>query len=237
MRCFILGRQGCWKREGWKMIFSPSEFDGLRALAFAPDYAGYRPNVKEIPNGDGKVDAEKRFSHVASKYLRQDSDSRLWQALYRCHDRAMQVAELLDLPKEWRPNLNASALRVLEYPPGAGSERHTDFDLFTLLAYRDPLEGLEIEGDPVRQERDSVQSALRQCAPGLHFGELAELLPVDPICANPHSVDPMNRWQFSAVYFALPSHDLTLPNGLKVGPSTEPGTWLYERIARSRVYG
>jgi isopenicillin N synthase-like dioxygenase len=211
------------------MIFSPSEFDSLRALAFQPDYAGYRPNVKEIPNGDGKVDAEKRFSHVASKYLRGDSDSRLWQALYRCHDRAMQVANLLDLPSEWRPNLNASALRVLEYPPGAGSERHTDFDLFTLLAYRDPLEGLEIEGDPLAQERPEVERTLQQLAPGLHFGELAEFLP-EPIAANPHYVDPMNRWQFSAVYFALPHPETKLPDGRLVSG------WLAERIARSRVY-
>src|SRR5688572_8116886 len=100
------------------MIFNPSEFDALRSLVFVEGYAGYKPNVIEIPNGDGKRDEQKRYAHIASKYLRGDSDSRLWQALYRCHERALQVADFLGLPKEWRPNLHASALRVLEYPPG-----------------------------------------------------------------------------------------------------------------------
>lgn len=211
------------------MIFSPSEFDALRELAFRSDYPGYRPNVREIPNGDGKVDAEKRYSHIASKYLRGDSDSRLWQALYRCHERACQVADLLDLPKEWRPNLNASALRVLEYPPGAGSARHTDFDLFTLLAYRDPLEGLEFFRDPAFAERNERQ--LREIAPGLHYGELFDFLPNEPADPTPHWVDPMNRWQFSAVYFCLPSPETKLPDGRTVGE------WLAERYARSRVEG
>jgi len=210
------------------MIFSPSEFDALRELAFRSDYPGYKPNVREIPNGDGKVDAEKRYSHIASKYLRQDSDSRLWQALYRCHERALQVADLLELPVEWRPNLHASALRVLEYPPGAGSARHTDFDLFTLLAYRDPLEGLEFERDPTWGERRSLE--LNQIAPGLHFGELAEFID-QPTSATLHWVDEMNRWQFAAVYFALPSPETGLPDGRKVGD------WLKERYARSRVEG
>ncbi len=204
------------------MIFSPSEFDLLRELAFRSDYPGYKPNVREIPNGDGKVDAEKRYSHIASKYLRQDSDSRLWQALHRCHERALQVADLLELPAEWRPNLHASALRVLEYPPGAGSARHTDFDLFTLLAYRDPLEGLEIEGPKAWPDR-----ALGQLAPGLHFGQIYEKAGFGP--ANPHHVDGMNRWQFSAVYFALPCHSTKFADGLKVAE------WLNERMARSRT--
>lgn len=211
------------------MIFAPSEFDVLRSLAFAEGYPGYRPNVVELPNGDGKVDAEKRFAHIATKYLQGDSDARLWQALYRCHARALQVADFLELPKEWRPDINASALRVLEYPPGATSARHTDFDLFTLLAYRDPLEGLEFEHEVFWPYRDGIAAALQQIAPGLHFGELAEFLP-EPGEATPHWVEPMNRWQFSAVYFALPSPKTKLPDGREVGE------WLQERIARSRAY-
>ncbi len=51
------------------MRFSKIEFDALSSLVFRPGYPGYKPNVVEAPNGDGKLDTDKRYSHVAIKYI------------------------------------------------------------------------------------------------------------------------------------------------------------------------
>jgi hypothetical protein len=138
---------------------------------------------------------------------------------------------------------------VLEYPPGATSARHTDFDLFTLVAYRDPYPGGLVReeqmptGGPFLSWADTI-------SPGIHFGELFELGGFG--AATPHEVKKVwgpfgeaswegipaavSKPQVSAVYFALPAHDLVLPDGRKVGPQSEPGIYLHERMSRSRVY-
>ena len=226
------------------MIFTKNEFDELRRIVFATDsdgralYPGYRPHIVESPNGDGKLDATKRYAHVALKYLRAATDARggwdrdlrnLDAAIGRCHAEALRVHRDLGLPAAWAPTLETSALRILEYPPGATSALHTDFDMFTLLAYRDPFGGL------VRYDH-SVEFALRdadQFSIGMHFGELYELGGFGR--ATSHEVEATSGWQYSAVYFALPRHDLVLPDGRKVGPDSEPGTYLHERMSRSRL--
>jgi len=212
------------------MIFSKAEFDELRRVVFATDldgrplYPGYRPQIAEAPNGDGKVDRDKRYAHVALKYL-QAGNQTLVSALNRCHTEALRVHRELGLPAAWAPAVETSALRILEYPPGATSARHTDFDLFTLLAHRDPFPGgLVRHGAGLDADQFSI---------GMHFGELYELGGFGR--ATPHEVEATSGWQYSAVYFALPRHDLVLPDGRKVGPQTEPGTYLHERISRSRV--
>jgi hypothetical protein len=48
----------------------------------------------------------------------------------------------LGVPREFMPSYEHSALRVLEYPPGAGSAPHTDVGLLTLNLYRDQPEYL-----------------------------------------------------------------------------------------------
>ena len=136
-----------------------------------PIYAGYRPTVREAPNGDTKecetckgegwryiapapgeapsgeaecpachgtgrvpnVDAGKRYLHVALKY-----NPPAWAVEYlaRAHFEACRVATALGVPPEFRPHEADATLRVLEYPAGAGSVEHTDFDLFTILCWR-----------------------------------------------------------------------------------------------------
>jgi isopenicillin N synthase-like dioxygenase len=122
------------------------------------------------------------------------------------------------------PNLETSCLRILEYPPGAGSERHTDMDLFTLLAYRDPFDGLHIEnhfGDRIIGMGEA----------GLHHGELLEEGGFG--VATPHQVAARDEWQYSAVYFVLPSHETLFTVS---GEVQSVGQWLAERYARSRTY-
>lgn len=242
------------------MIFDKPTFDRLREIVFRtdaagrPTYPGYKPSVVEAPNGDGKLDRDKRYAHVATKYLNawgsparmSPLDAEHWWflklKLNRCHAEAVRVHAALGLPDEWRPDLDASALRILEYPPGATSARHTDFDLFTLVAYRDPYPGGLVRYG--RQE-GGIEWSWRECddvSHGLHFGELYELGGFG--AATPHEVRALpdrecapdgDGWQYSAVYFALPRHDLVLPDGRKVGPQTEPGTYLHDRMSRSRV--
>lgn len=190
------------------MIFDARDYETLHALTFAPDYP-HKPK-DEIPNGDGKVDAGKRYRHVALKYLAQDADSaraiRLNIFLLRAHSEAQRVAEALGVPSAFWPCLEASALRVLEYPPGVGGHRHTDFDLFALNLWRDP----QLHGWPP-----------------YHLGEIAELIGLG--APHPHEVPAHPCSQRSLVYFALPKHEAVLPSGATVGE------WLAERYGRSRT--
>lgn len=205
---------------GWGMSdFTAVDYQRLSYLFHG--YTGYRPNVSEIPNGDGKVDATKRYLHVAPKYNPPESSRRIYA---RAFTAACHVAEALGLPPELRPSVNACALRVLEYPPGAGSERHTDFDMFTLNLWRsEPVPGMEA--------RDVAGYSV-------HLGELAELFGVGK--AEPHEVPALDRAQYSMVFFALPDPSVMLPGPVFTGDSVvkymSVGQWLAERMSRSRVY-
>jgi hypothetical protein len=185
---------------------SPELFEA----AFANEHFGYRRDVTEIPNGDGVSDTGKRFAHVATKYGLSNLVLReaFWTAMALADETAAHWGLALDP--------DACALRVLEYPAGAGSAWHTDFDLFTVNLWRSHPELM-------RQEDD-------WCPKGVHFGELFTLLVDKNRKATGHYVEshPTER-QRSVVFFALPSHKRRLPGGGTVG------TWLEERIARSRT--
>ena len=197
------------------MIFNASDYARLHALVFSEGYPGYRPNVREVPNGDGRVDAEKRFAHVATKYLAADTDlsraAALEKYLLVAHARALEIAKYMCVPERLWPALDACALRVLEYPPGVGGERHTDFDLFAVNCYRNQRGAIVgDDGLPASQE--------------VHLGDLAEIFGLGP--AFPHRVlHGLSFAQHSIVYFALPAHDATMT----------VGQWLAERVKRSRV--
>lgn len=197
------------------MIFNRNDYDVLHRLVFMPDYPGYRPNVREVPNGDGVVDREKRFAHVATKYLEKDPNASrvraLNQYLHAAHAVALAHARDEGFPLWKFPTLGACALRVLEYPPGAVTAPHTDFDLFTLNCYRD---------DP---------GAMQPNCDRVHVGELGEIFGLGP--ALRHWTEPRAEVTRAIVYFALPSHNTALP-----GPQGGTvGEWLTERVARSRV--
>jgi hypothetical protein len=119
-------------------MFTKEEYEALHALVFRPDYSGYRPSVLEIPNGDGKADTEKRYAHVAPKYFTTDEQREtLTPYLEKAFNLARAAADLAKFPADFMPDIRYGALRVLDYPPGAVSNLHEDFDLFTLMMYRD----------------------------------------------------------------------------------------------------
>jgi hypothetical protein len=206
-------------------MFTQQDYARLHDLVFRPGYPGYRPNVVEIPNGDGKADTEKRFAHVAQKYLNPERpyiECDLWGYLATAHALALRVARALHVPEAFLPRMEFGALRVLEYPIGAVTNLHTDFDLFTLLLYRTRPDRFVSDWHNMPAE----VSALNAQA---HLGEIAEEIGLGK--ATRHEVLPCDEVQHSIVYFAIPEHAAKLPNGMTVSE------WLTERLSRSRVYG
>lgn len=205
-------------------IFTEQDYKTLHELVFRPEYPGYKPTVVEIPNGDGKADAEKRYAHVAPKYF-----ANVWQRaaltpfLEEAHQVALHMALAARLPRELWPDIRYGALRVLDYPPGAGSHRHEDFDLFTVMCYRDQpklFQSDEVDAGPAIEQ-------IRHFDPQAHLGQLGQEVGLGK--ATPHWVLPGERQQRSIVYFAIPDHDVVLPSGVTVRD------WLNERMARSRT--
>lgn len=184
---------------------------------FVKDYAGYKPEVLESPNGDGKIDHTKRYLHVALKYNPPD-----WARYYlaRAHFEACRIAEAIGVPDEFYPRVADGTLRVLEYDSGTGSAEHTDFDLFTVHCYRSTPE------DFVRTS--AVDPRAEAIDPDVHIGEIGELVGLGK--ATSHYVPERDYPQYSIVYFAMPTHDVRLPGGVTVRD------WLTERYQRSRIY-
>ena len=203
-------------------LLNGMEHEVLSEIVFNSDYPGYKPEVKEIPNGDGKVDVGKRYAHIAPKYFENwDNSYRITLENYyiKLFNHARLIAESLEVPLEYRPNYNASCLRILYYPEGEGGNDHTDFDLFTMMVYRD-------QPDKFISTGEGVPDNIRSVYPQLHYGELMEEIGM----GTPHShrIEPSYKPQLSAVFFALPNHRAKLPSGLTVGE------WLEERYSRSR---
>lgn len=234
------------------MIFSSHDYYVLHRLFELDGYAGYKPYVRELPNGDGKVDAGKRYLHVALKY-----DPPAWavQYLARAHFEACRIAEALRVPAEFYPRVEDGTLRVLEYPAGrmcrcmglatapvcpdcggtsrktdgivgAGSAEHTDFDLFTVHCYRSGP-GVCWDGQQPRCVRYGADQV------PYNLGEIGELIGLGK--APLHRVVPRSEVQHSIVYFAMPSHAARL-FGYGDGRHATVGEWLKGRIARSRSY-
>jgi len=203
-------------------MFTKEEHDRLHDLVFRDDYSGYKPTVLESPNGDGKIDVEKRYAHIATKYFttaQQRID--LLPFLQLAHAAASEIARAIRLPPEFHPQLEVSALRVLEYPPGAFSNEHVDADLFTLMLYRDQVDRFcskDMGNQTLRYVRHfNLQAHIGQMGTEMGLGE-----------ATPHWVLPSDTIQHSIVYFAIPAHDSKMPSGVFVRD------WLNERMARMR---
>jgi hypothetical protein len=213
--------------------FTEQDFDTLYDLVFQTNYPGYKPHTKEVPNGDGLIDLDKRYAHVADKYLAtlspaSDVTDTLYAYLQRAHDLATQVAHTLEVPSPFLPYRPASALRVLEYPVGALSHRHTDFDLFTVSLYRSEPARLILGKETIGSQQSLQVFKARRLSPGLHIGELGELIGLG--YATPHHVEASTFVQKSIVYFALPHPEAKLPK-----TELTAGQWLAERYSRSRV--
>jgi hypothetical protein len=203
------------------MRFTEAEYEEIAGHAFRGDYAGYRPAVQESPNGDGVWDEGKRYAHVATKYSPLPD---LMRYFNRAYFEARRVCSRLDVPRRLYPDPDQCCLRILDYPPGAGSATHTDFDLFTLQLYRDQPEGfVRQRGDSPSEKAGSWREDDDQVSAGIHWGEMAEVAGFRR--ATPHFVQPLDVRQRSIVFFVLPCSD---------APLITAGEWLAERYARSR---
>lgn len=208
-------------------MFTAEDYGILSDLVFEDKYPGYRKNVIESPNGDGNWDTEKRYAHVAVKYLDEYNPYKvlvLDKYLSLANNRAIEIAIELGVPKVFWPDIRYSALRILEYPPGSISHPHTDFDLFTLMCYRNIPQNFKYTNNRISVQLDAANKLNKQ----IHFGEILELL-LPSYKATEHQVmNDFERTQYSIVYFSIPDHEAVLPNGTTVG------AWIDERIGRSR---
>jgi hypothetical protein len=216
--------------------FTSADYLALHRVVFTldtngkPRWPGYRPEVVEIPNGDGRADAQKRYAHIKAEHLvgtLNCDTAATYHAFHRAFTRACEVAIELGIPPAFWPAREACALRVLEYPPMVGGERHTDFDLATINVWRS-------DGGVHMLAEEAIGRDHRPAPEGVHLGELYDLiLPptarAPELCATAHQIAPSEVSQFALVFFALPSHAAVLPDGRKVGD------WLVERYARSRA--
>lgn len=213
-------------------MFTREEYEKIHELVFRPDYSGYKPAVKEIPNGDGKVDADKRYAHIAPKYLLTEQQREDLMPFYnRAHELSLQMAGATDLPIAYYPDHRYGALRVLEYPVGSISNEHEDFDLFTLMAYRDQPD--KFKSKDAYSENLKKLRAFNQQA---HIGQLGELVGLGT--ATPHEVVASETVQHSIVFFTIPDHEAELPSTFVKGviqPAQKVREWLNERMARSRT--
>jgi hypothetical protein len=205
-------------------LFTKEEYDRLHSLVFVDGYSGYKPEVKEIPNGDGKVDADKRYAHVAPKYFKTDAQREALEPfLKKAFNLARAAADLAKIPPQFMPDYRYGALRILDYPPGAVSNKHEDFDLFTLMIYRDQPDRFIADEVPDQEAIRRIRLLNEQA----HLGQLGEAVGLGQ--ATPHEVLASDTRQCSIVYFAIPDWESVLPDGTKVVD------WLNERMARSRT--
>lgn len=213
-------------------ILDSGEYIRLHSAVFREGYPGYKPNVVESPDGDGKWDAEKHYAHVAAKYLENYDglDSKyLSSILSKLTNEARFIALALDVPRAFWPTRKYSALRILEYPPRATAAPHTDFDLFTLMCYRNSPENFVYCDVDLSGNSDRYLTEANKLNEQIHFGEILEII-CTKYKATRHQVvaDPQDRTQYSAVFFGIPDHAQMLPTGITVGE------WIDERISRSR---
>lgn len=163
----------------------------------------------------------------ALRVLEYPSAGHTWASFThgRCRDCGAEYAE--DLERTVCPAL----------APGAGTAEHTDSNLFTIVLWRSHPGDLEIDhGDADEIPRTRLRGL--DINPGLHIGEIGELVGLGP--ATPHRVPARPYAQKSLIYFAIPDHGARLPctsecagAGRCPAPPTV-GEWLKERMSRSR---
>ena len=228
--------------------FTEQEYDVLHEIVFASGYPGYKPAVKEVPAGDGVVDADKIYAHIAPEYLKDHQNVAEKMLLRHFYDRAFAQARYAwavsagyaglpgDLVAAFAPDPRYGALRVLDYPPGAVSNRHEDFDLFTLVLYRDDPDALVVDHSATpgaatdskgSAGKMTATDALRAFDPKCHLGQIAAEIGIGP--ATPHEVVGRDRSHHSVVYFAIPDHDAVLPSGKTVRD------WLNDKMQKTRT--
>ncbi len=219
------------------------QYQLLYNTVFSDAYPGYIPTVQEAPHGDGKWDTGKRYAMIALKYLNQYDGPDAWfmeELLDECVSESRNIAIDLGIPQKYWPNIQDSAIRVLEYPAFSLSAAHTDFDLFTMMLYRNRMENFVYTQPawaghgkcaPVNHRSSTLLAEMKETHPGLHFGELMELINPAVYKATKHEVTSTPLTQYSCIFFAMPRLDVHLPDGMLIAD------WLKERKGRSRRYG
>lgn len=206
------------------MILTANDYEALYNIVFRDGYPGYRPNIVESPDGNGIWDTEKKFAHIARKYLDKMPESAnkafLQNILRMALIEAQEIAKAIGIPDQYLPHEQDSTIRVLYYPPMAGTAPHRDFDLFTTILFRD-------KPHCFNYLQDAPSTSIQCLSEQIHFGELAELINPE-FKATYHEVIPWIQSQRSIVFFAMPNWDAILPTGQMVGE------WMEERISRSR---
>jgi hypothetical protein len=210
--------------------------------------------VVESPNGDEVKDTEKRYADVAEKYLDQylhqpsvtrkteqtDNYHVLSDYLEKAHQLSLEVAIKIGVPKPFWPVKKYGVLRVLEYNDKATTAPHKDFDLFTLMFYRNLPEYFKYidqlnnntkyeDFEKMKISKKLLRSA-QELNAQVHFGEILEEIDSKAFLATPHEVvSSGGPWQYSVVYFAVPDEqNAVLPSGLSVGE------WMAKRKGASR---
>lgn len=240
-----------------KQLFTSADYAKIHSLVFQPDYPGYKPNVVESPNGDGVLDTEKRYAHVAEKYLfvqtdltiqhekktglhpNHERDSVLRDYLDKAHELSLEVAIKIGVPRPFWPVKEYGALRVLEYNEKATTAPHKDFDLFTLMLYRNLPEYFkyidQVNNNTKYEDFETLKSSQKllksaqELNAQVHFGDILEEIDPKAFLATPHEVVASGGpWQYSVVYFCVPGHEAVLPSGLTIEK------WMIERKNRSR---
>lgn len=133
------------------------------------------------------------------------------------------------MPAEFYPKVENGTLRILEYPAGAGSAEHTDFNLFTVHCYRSTQDFQRIGTVDVRAEAVDLD---------IHFGDIGEAVGLGE--ATRHFVPERDYPQEAVVYFAMPANDVCMPVAACLKAGFPIGTtaidWIADRYNRSRVY-
>jgi len=202
------------------MLLTEQDWDNLAPWAFSSQNKGFNPAVQESPNGDNNWDNKKVYAHIAPKYGIENPTAAIIYT--RALIQAAKACKYLKLPL---PGPD-STLRILHYPVGASSHSHTDFDMFTLCLYRNDTSGFVYE----EIEQDKVLTSARTLFPGIHFGELANLLTVGAaLKSTKHRVQSLSTVQKSIVFFCMPELDTKIH---KLNCTVLE--WLNERKERSR---
>lgn len=215
-----------------KQIFNALDYAMIHQLAFNERInPGYKPKVREAPNGDGKIDYNKRYAHIAKKYLAKmplsaQAERQVFENLLaRCQQVAIAVAVDLGIPQPFWPDLEDSMLRVLEYNETAGAEPHIDDPcLFTLMAYRNLPQFFEYmrEDEYETKQQDVDLYTAQKFNTQVHYGGLMPLVVpgVQPTRHRVRATEKKGVWQYSAVFFAMPKLSAVLPDGQTVGDRT-----------------
>lgn len=204
------------------MHLSTKDFLYWQELLFNDEYPGYfKPGSERT---DSYTVGQYEYAHLAPKYMHNWCDKGLYcfsrkssnafALLNSLRQVASERAISMGIGPDFLPRLEDGTLRFLRYPPGACIDKHTDFNLFTMPLWRSSWENYQVDAPHGKGE--------------LHVGEILAML--QPGCdATVHYTTASEVWQYSVVYFAMPSLASVLPNGMTVAD------WLVERKKAART--